>query len=70
MWKAANFNNYPLEIEKMKQLDEGRVTRSVTQEKFIEPKTLESFIWDATRLWNKAPLNIRHSNGYCISPHV
>ena len=33
----------------------GRVTRGVTEEKLIEPATLNTFIGDATRLWNRAP---------------
>ena len=49
MWKAAKINNYPLKIEKMKQSDEGRISRSVSQGDFRESKTLNTFIGDATR---------------------
>ena len=43
---------YPLKLEKMQMSTEGRILRSVTVEKFKEPKTLNTFIGDATRLWN------------------
>ena len=61
MWKAAKIDNYPLKIEKMKQSDEGRISRSVSQGDFREPKTLNTFIGNATRLWNKAPKAIRNA---------
>ena len=49
MWKAANFENYPVQID-------GRLIRGVFRCNFFEPLTLNSFIWDTTRLWNKAPI--------------
>ena len=55
MWKASNFKNYPLNVKKMEPAINGRVTRGVTEEKLIEPATLNTFIGDATRLWNRAP---------------
>ena len=59
MWKASNVTNYPLIIGKRDLGSESRITRSVTMENLNEPKTLHSFIGDAMRLWNKAPLSIR-----------
>ena len=59
MWKASNVKTYPLNIGKRNLGEEIRITRSVTNENLNEPKTLTTFIGDATRLWNKAPLAIR-----------
>ena len=36
MWKAVNYSNYPLDIEKMKPACNGRETRGVTQENLLE----------------------------------
>ena len=47
--------------------DETRTTRSVTLENLNEPRTLTSFIGDATRLWNKAPLSIRYAQSIGIA---
>ena len=50
--------------------DETRTTRSVTLENLNEPRTLTSFIGDATRLWNKAPLSIRCAKSIGIAEQV
>ena len=59
MRKASNRPNYPLIIEKRNLGEDSRQTRSVTSENLNEPKTLNSFIGYATRLWNKAPQGIK-----------
>ena len=61
MWKATNFNNYPLNIARIQPANSGRESRSVTDGKLVEPKTLNTFVGNATRLWNKAPLSIKNS---------
>ena len=61
MWKAANLIQYPLEFYTKKATESGRVTRGISNKKFIKPKTLCSFIGDVTRLWNKAPENVRYA---------
>ena len=61
MWKAANYEHYPIQMEKMKKHPNGRTSRGVTNNNFIEPITKNTFIGDATRLWNKAPLNIKNA---------
>ena len=58
MWKAANQLAYPLQIGKRNLGEESRTTRSVTFENLNEPRSLNSFIGDATRLWNKAQMAI------------
>ena len=66
MRKANNVKGYPLNIEKIKHAPNSSVTRSVTAENFKEPKTTLTFIGDATRLWNKAPLGIRQAKSIGI----
>ena len=61
MWKASNFQNYPLNIEKYQPVVNGRVTRGASHEKLVEPPTLNTFIGNATRLWNKVPESIRNA---------
>ena len=61
MWKASNFQNYPLNIEKLQPAVNGRVTRGVSHEKLVEPPTLNTFIGNATRLWNKVQESIRNA---------
>ena len=53
-------DQYALIIEKKNETKDGRISRSVTQGNFNEPKTLKTFIGDATRLWNKAPKAIKN----------
>ena len=61
MWKAAMFDNYPLKIEKMKESVEGRISEMYPKKTSKNQKTLNTFIVDATRLWNKAPNAIRNA---------
>ena len=65
----SNRPKYPLYIEKRNLGEESRQTRSVTSENFNEPKTLNSFIGDATRLWNKAPSSIRCAISIGVAKH-
>ena len=44
-----------------------QILRSVTVENFKEPKTLNTFIGDATRLWNKAPNSITNAKSIGIA---
>ena len=67
MWKAANKENYPIEMEKMKAQPNGRTTRGVTNEDFIMPNTPSTFIGDAIRMWNKAPESIRKAKSIGIA---
>ena len=55
MWKASTNEKYPLNIPKLANLRNGSTTRGMTNEHLVEPRTLKTFIGDATRIWNKAP---------------
>ena len=52
-------------LEQLEPAKNGRVTRGVTERKLVEPSTLNTFIGNATRLWNNAPEMIKNSK--CIS---
>ena len=67
MWKATNLSTYPLNIEKRSLSVDARTTRSVTMQNLNEPRTLNSFIGDSTRLWNKAPISIRSAKSIGIA---
>ena len=67
MWKAMHYKNYPLNIGKLQPASNGRETRGVTEGKLVEPSTLNTFIGNATRLWNKSPSAIKDSNSISIA---
>ena len=59
MWKAVNYRNYPLKIDQLQPSENGRTSRGVSNGKLAEPVTLNTFLGNATRLWNKAPIGIK-----------
>ena len=59
MWKACNQPNYPLNIKQLSSTNNGPTTRGMTCENLVEAPTKGTFMGDAARLWNKAPLQIR-----------
>ena len=63
IWKATRNDCSPIKIKKLESRPNGRITRGVTQGKLEEPGTsyrsTNSFIGDATRLWNVAPIEIK-----------
>ena len=65
IWKAINQSKYPIKVTKQLTPTNARTTRGVTAGKLIEigssSQSLNSFIGDATRLWNKAPTTTNKS---------
>ena len=65
IWKAANFPDYPLKLNKKEVIVGNINTRSCTQGKLIVPGTKpimqKTCITDAMRLWNIAPVEITSS---------
>ena len=59
MWKAKYNQNYPIPLENIVYPENAASTRGVTAEKFRINNTPNTFIGDATRLWNKAPDTVR-----------
>ena len=66
MWKATNYKNYPLNIDQLQPAANGRATRGISKGKLSEPATLNTFIGNATRLWNKAPNVIKTAKSISI----
>ena len=58
MWKCKNVVNYPLQPPTVQPISNGATTRSATTAKFKINSTPNSFIGDATRLWNTAPESV------------
>ena len=62
-WKALNFENNPLKIEKDKKLNDERVLRSDTNGTLcasgITVIAKSSFINDGKNIWNKAPAALK-----------
>ena len=67
MWKAVNYSNYPLNIEQLQPAENGRATRGVSDGKLSEPATLNTFIGNATKLWNRAPTVIKNSKSISVA---
>ena len=65
MWKACHTTNYPIEIRKQSTNDGATTTRAVANGRLVEPGTsnvaTKTFVGDATRLWNKVPIEIKNS---------
>ena len=66
LWKAVNSENNPLKFTYQTPAENGRVTRAVSYKKLVQTKgstlTNDSFIYDATKLWNLAPESIKMSS--------
>ena len=67
MWKAVHYTNFPLNIEQLQPAVNGRTTRGVSDGKLLEPSSLNTFIGNATRLWNKAPIVIKNSKSISVA---
>ena len=63
MWKMETNKEYPVRGERQRRQENGRETRGFTSGKWIEfgtsTKAKNSFLGDATRLWNRAPEEIK-----------
>ena len=66
MWKAVNTENYPIQMAAQVIPEVGMATRADHQGRLLEPghskKTMQSFVGDASRVWNKAPSKIKEAN--------
>ena len=63
LWKAINLGNNPLKFKTQEATENGITTRAVTQGKLIQKKgttlSQDSFVYDATKIWNNAPDSIK-----------
>ena len=66
MWKTVNLPNHNMVIKKSELKDGMRSSRSIPGGKLVEEgfsqKSTCTFINDATRAWNKAPISIKNCN--------
>ncbi len=67
MWKAANYEKYPLDITKLSSCHHSMIARGITSDKLVIPKTTGTFIGDATRNWNLAPAKITQAKSLKIA---
>jgi hypothetical protein len=65
MWKASNDPKYPIKMKTRERQENAVETRSVTRGDLTEvgrsTRAKKSFIFDAAKVWNKAPEKIRTS---------
>ena len=67
MWKANYVPSYPLEVQKRPSTSEGIITRGMLQDNLVEVSTRKTFIGDASRVWNKAPIAIRNAKSLSLA---
>ena len=61
MWKCKFKSNYPLQPPIVLPITNGTTTRSAATEKFKINNSPKTFIGDATRLWNLAPITVTNA---------
>ena len=66
MWKAVHTENYPIHMAAQTIPEVGMATRADHNARLIKvghsKKTMTSFVGDASRVWNKAPIKIKEAN--------
>ena len=66
LWKATHTDNNPLKFTRIAPAENGRNSRAVTNKKLYQSKgstlTMDSFVYDATKMWNNAPDSIKNAN--------
>ena len=66
IWKATHVDKHPVKVSYQTTSLNGRVTRGDTSGKLIEKSgstlSINSCVGDGTRLWNKAPLNVKNAS--------
>ena len=71
MWKAKNTENYPLKFSYQETKPGARETRGNRNGKMMETgrstKSKASFMGDATRIWNKAPIEVTSAKSLTIA---
>ena len=65
MWKAKNIEEYPIKFRYQSTNPGARETRGNSSGKMIETgrtqKSISSFVGDAPRIWNKAPIQVTNA---------
>ena len=61
MWKSRNIENYPIKPSITTPTESGISTRGATSEQFRLNDTPQTFIGDATRLWNQSSMELKQA---------
>ena len=68
MWKANNIEDYPIKVETVNRSENSRVTRAITNNILKESAksnvTMNTYINDAIKAWNKCPEDIKNTKSY------
>ena len=68
MWKSVNIANYPVVTNVVARVEDVAQTRAVSSGQLMEVLLAniseKSFVHDATHIWNKVPLSIKHCLTY------
>ena len=63
MWKANKIEDYPVKVEKVNRSDDSRKTRAITNNTLKESAksnvTMNTYLNDAIKAWNKCPEDIK-----------
>ena len=66
LWKATHKDNNPLKFTQLTPAENGKESRAVANKKLIQSKgstlTMDSFVYDATKMWNNAPDSLKNAN--------
>ena len=66
LWKATHTDNNPLKFTQLTPAENGKESRAVANKKLIQSKgstlTMDSSVYDATKMWNNAPDSLKNAN--------
>ena len=68
LWKAFNTENNPLKFKHQVAAENGRESRAVSNKTLVLNKgsklTNDSFLYDASKLWNNAPEDLKNTKTF------
>ena len=70
MWKSKNVETYPIKPTTNTYKVNAITTRSATLEQFKLNTTPSTFVGDATRLWNTAPVALKSAASLNIAKKI
>ena len=73
VWKTINIENYPVKLEnnQLQRNTNGRAVRTATVKMWKDDTRIataqESFLRDAAKIWNNAPINVKNANSLYLA---
>ena len=68
MWKANKIEDYPVKVETVNRSEDSRITRAITNNILKESAksnvTMNTYLNDAIKAWNKCPEDIKNAKSY------